>query len=682
MTDACLASLAQAVGIHLDWTSADHQPQRVSPEVQRALLEALGFPAQSPEQIARSLAEVRHRQAAPPALLTVDRGAPLDLDDRFLGDSPFQLQLEDGSRIDGRLDDQGRLPPQQQCGYHQLRIGDAQLALAVTPPRCPTVAELCGGRQRVWGLAAQVYSLRREHDGGLGDLGALQDLLRSAARHGADALAISPLHAMFAAARQAYSPYSPSSRLFFNELHAAPEDLFGAAAVQRAIASCGLAEEMRRLESLALIDWPAVSVVRERLLRQLHMEFRHGPEELQQDFAQFRVQGGEALMHHCAFQVLQERRRAAGDGLDWRNWPAEYQTPYSPLVQSFIAAEEAEIGYQLFAQWLAARSLHRAQRVGREAGMGIGLIADLAVGADPAGSQAWSRQDELLSGVSVGAPPDILNRSGQSWGLSAFSPDGLRRHGFRGFIEMLRANLAHVGGLRIDHAIGLRRLWLIPRGASAEAGAYLEYPMHDLLRLICLEASRARALIIGEDLGTIPEGLRETLAWRGILGTRVLLFEQHGGHFIAPQHWSAEALATSTTHDLPPLEGWLRGRDIEWRELSNHYAPEVAAGERHLREAERHGLLAALRGYQGEHDGPVEAAAGFLGATPAPLVLLPLEDALASDEQPNLPGPGDTHPNWRRRWPTPAAQMLDSPEVAARLQRLDAARRHAEPRHD
>ncbi|KAF1071081.1 MAG: 4-alpha-glucanotransferase [Pseudomonas citronellolis] len=310
--------------------------------------------------------------------------------------------------------------------------------------------------------------------------------------------------------------------------------------------------------------------------------------------------------------------------------------------------------------------------------MGIGLIADLAVGALAGGSQAWSRQDELLAALDVGAPPDILNRDGQAWGITAFSPVGLRRHGYRAFIEMLRANLANVGGLRIDHVMGLQRLWVIPEGAKSEEGAYLYYPFDDLLRIVCLEATRANALIIGEDLGTVPDGLRERLAQRNILGTRVLIFEQQHGRFPEPAHWSADATATSTTHDLPSLNGWFAGRDIDWRQRLGQSAQSADDDRRH-RDWEQRTLREALAPLQGDSHDPLQAAAAYLGETPAPLVLLPLEDALGSDEQPNLPGPGDEHPNWRRRWPQPAAQLLDAPEVQQRLGRLDQARRRQRP---
>jgi len=673
MSDAQLEHLASEAGLAIDWMDADNRPQRLTAEVQRNVLEALGIPAQSPEQIRQSLESLERRLQEVPPLITADQGKPVSVP--VPPGTRYKLFNEDDSgHSDGRVDDQGQIPALDSSGYYPLRLGSHELILAVAPPRCPSVAQYCHGRTRVWGLAAQLYSLRREQDGGAGDIGALAQLVRAAAEHGADAVAISPVHAMFPAARDIYSPYSPSSRLLFNELYAAPGLVLGDELVRQAVAAAGLQAELARLEQLPLIDWLGVAQLRDRLLAQLYEQFQHHSDELHEDFLAFRQLGGAELLQHCCFQVLQQRRAAAGDGLDWRYWPEPYRNAGSAELGHFMVDEEHAISRQAFGQWLIARGLQQVQRDAKNAGMGIGLIADLAVGAEPSGSQAWMRQEELLTGVSVGCPPDILNRAGQNWGICAFSPDGLRRNGFRAFIEMLRANLRYVGGLRIDHILGLRRLWVIPAGAEPQHGAYLDYPLEDLLRLICLEAERARAVIIGEDLGTVPPGLREALAERGILGMRVLLFEQYDGQFLAPAHWPRDALATSTTHDLPTLEGWQKGRDIDWREQVGQRSRETAAEERNTRQHESFALRRAL-GESGIAPDPVlDGAIELLGSTPAPLVLLPLEDALGCVEQPNLPGPGDTHPNWRRRFERNAGDLLDDPAVRARLERLHQAR--------
>lgn len=673
MSDPQLERLASAAGLAIDWIDADNRPQRLTGEVQRNVLEALGFAAQSPEQISQSLELLEQRRAQMPALITADRDRPIDVP--AATGSRYKLFNEDDSgHSEGHVDEHRQIPAVAHSGYYTLHLGEHEIIVAVAPPRCPSVAQYCGGRERTWGVAAQLYSLRREQDGGAGDLAALAHLVRAAASRGADAVAISPLHAMFPAARDIFSPYSPSSRLLFNELYAAPGLVLGDELVRQAVAAAGLEAELARLEQLPLVDWLGVADLRDRLLAQLYQQFQQQDGELHEDFLAFRQLGGAELLQHCCFQVLQLRRAASGDGLDWRFWPEPYRDAASAELGHFMVDEEQAISQQAFGQWLVARGLQQVQREAREAGMGIGLIADLAVGSEPSGSQAWMRQDELLNGVSVGAPPDILNRAGQNWGICAFSPEGLRRNGFRAFIEMLRANLRYVGGLRIDHVLGLRRLWVIPAGAPPEAGAYLDYPLDDLLRLICLEAERANAIIIGEDLGTVPPGLREKLAERGILGMRVLLFEQQHGHFTAPSQWPDNALATTTTHDLPTLEGWQQARDVDWRERLGHSSREVSAQDRNSRQQETFALRRALSDSGIDNEPLLDGAIEFIGATPAPLVLLPLEDALACVEQPNLPGPGDTHPNWRRRFERNAGELLDEPRVRARLERLRRAR--------
>jgi 4-alpha-glucanotransferase len=684
MSDEQLASLSSAAGLSVDWLDANGRPQRVSVESQRALVESLGYAAQSPQQIAASLAHLEHEHHSRelPPLLTHELHRPLSLASEFASDTHYQLELEDGRRIDGRLDGNACLHAIEHCGYHRLHIADRELTVAVAPPACLSVEELTDGQRRhIWGLTAQLYSLRRPGDGGLGDMQALADLARSAAQHGADALAISPVHAMFSAWPGQYSPYSPSSRLLFNSLHAAPDVLLGEAAVNDALQICGLQGSLKQLESLDLVDWPGVTDSRQRLLRQLYRSFRDQHNALTPDFDKFLLKGGDALLLHCRFEALQGFMVRHGMPGDWRTWPEHYRDPNHANVDLFASDHALEVGYHAFCQWLIARGLDRAQAAALGSGMKIGLIADLAVGADGAGSQAWARQDELLQSLTVGAPPDILNRQGQSWGISAFSPDGLRRHGYRAFIEMLQANLAHVGGVRIDHVMGLKRLWVIPQGAPAQAGAYLNYPLQDLLRLVALESWRNRALVIGEDLGTVPDGLREELAQRRLLGMRVLLFEQRDGGFIPAPFWPDDALATTTTHDLPTLHGWMQGRDIEWREQAGHSTREHSVDDHNHRQWEKHCLQKALQDCallpirDNSITEQLDASVSFLGSTPAPLVLLPLEDAMGEFEQPNLPGPGDTHPNWRRRWPINAKDMLERPEPSQRLQRLDQARR-------
>lgn len=699
MISAHILALARAAGLEPSWTNAFGQPREVGEEALRAILDALGYPCASQSQCADSLARLNALQGdtALPALLTGTAGKPIRLGQasRIIGKS-CRIDLESGAHVEVRIRDdgggEGELGPIEESGYHQLHVGGATTTLAVAPPRCFGIGDAVGGNRhkqfsdpRLWGLGVQLYSLRRAGDGGIGDFTALATLARSAARHGAAALAISPVHAMFSADVTRFSPYGPSSRLFLNALHINPATVLGPQAMALALADLGADAGARyaALEQPALIDWPPAAALRLALLRRLYERFIAGGGNA--EFKAFVRQGGSALQDHVRFEALHAWRLAQGGSGDWRTWPGGLRDPRSAEVAQFAREHGAETGFHEFLQWQAARGLGQAQQAARAAGMPIGVITDLAVGADNDGSQAWSRQGEIINGLSVGAPPDVLNTRGQSWGLGAFSPHAMKTKGFGAYIEMLRATFAYAGGARIDHALGLGRMWLVPAGASPEQGAYLRYPMQDLLRLIALESWRHRAIVIGEDLGTVPPGFDLQLAEAGLLGIRVLLFQQQGGRFLRPDGWPGHAIATTTTHDLPTIAGWWQEHDISLRARLDLLMPGQTESEaRQERACERDALNQALNDFAGRTDNaatttpgmpvPLDTAVAFVAATPAPLAMLPIEDALGLVEQPNLPGTVDTHPNWRRRLPIPVDELLDEPQVANRLAILNKAR--------
>ncbi|MHC8407361.1 4-alpha-glucanotransferase [Pseudomonas sp. TMB3-21] len=690
MSDAQLEILASRAGLAVDWIDANGRQQKVAPAVLRNVLTGLGHPASTAMEIDASLLELQAVQQTRhlPPLLTADVGVGLDLSRYFAPQTPCEIHLEDGSRIDLRLDTEAFLPGLIPVGYQSVRIDDQEFTLAVAPERCYSVGDAVENPlPRAWGLSVQLYSLRRPGDGGFGDTQALENLARVAGERGAEALAISPMHAMFSSDTHRYSPYSPSSRLFLNSLYAAPGAILGERALRTAIDATGLAAQLKELEALPLIDWPVAAEAKHRLLQALYEGFVQGEHPLHADFSSFRHAGGEAVENHCRFEAVQEARAAKGESLDWREWPEQWRDPRSNALAEFAEENAGRIGFFAFCQWLITRCLERAQTAARSSGMSIGLIADLAVGADGGGSQAWSRQDELLAALTVGAPPDILNRSGQGWGISAFSPEGLVRNGFRAFIEMLRANFAHAGGLRIDHVMGLQRLWVIPNGAPPADGAYLYYPIDDMLRLLALESHRHQAIVLGEDLGTVPDGLQEKLIARSILGMRVMLFEQDNAHFKGTLDWSDNALATTSTHDLPTINGWWHGHDIDWNARLGMVDAQGEIEWRQHREREREGLRRVLaedpqnfREESHETDQVLDATIRFLGHTPAPLVLLPLEDALGVEQQANLPGTTNEHPNWSRRLPGDSENLLDDPDAARRLELLACARLQAAER--
>ena len=516
----------------------------------------------------------------------------------------------------------------------------------------------------------QLYGLRRPGDGGIGDFAALRDFVRSAASHGAAAVAISPVHAQFSADPGRFSPYAPSSRSLLNVIHAAlpepePED----------------AAELARLESLPLADWPAAICLRLRGFRRAFARAgRDAPE-----FGEFRRAHGDLLESHARFEALHAHFFGADPGKwDWRTWPEAFRDPRSPAVERFAQDHAEEVAFHAWLQFLADQGLQSAQRAARDAGMPVGLIADLAVGTDAGGSHSWSRPHEMLTGLTVGAPPDALGPQGQNWGLVGFSPRGLAMSGFSAFLEMLRAALRHAGGVRIDHAMGLTRLWVLPEGASAADGAYLHFPETDFLRLIALESWRHRAIVLGEDLGTVPEGFRHRLGEAGVMGLRVLWFERDGGWFTRPSGWTRDAVAMTSTHDVPTVAGWWSGADLDWRARLDLVRDEAEA--RAARERDRTALWNAFidsGAAQGEPPPPgepapaVDAAIAHVGRAACELVLLPVEDALGEPEQPNLPGTLDEHPNWRRRLPGRPMCCSTHRAAAARLASLAAARKTA-----
>jgi 4-alpha-glucanotransferase len=684
--DDRLAQLAEQAGVDVHWRDALDRPQTVPEDTLRAVLRALGLPADNADDVEASLHRMAQERSGGvlPRMLTADLGMPIDVPAAARGRAWKLLGEGDALIGEGELPSSDtRIPGPAQPGYYTLFLDDAEVAVAVAPSRAFSVADIEGAR-RPWGMAVQVSGLRRPGDGGIGDFTALSLCARAAAEKGADALAISPVHALFAAAPERYSPYAPSSRLFLNGLYIDPVQTSGEQTVRAVIDTHNLRQELAELEWLELIDWPRAARARMTILRSVYewasVDLAHADR-----FAAFRREHGEALERHARFEALHADFTAHGRPGGWQGWPAGFHDPASPEVASFAREHAREVGFHAWLQWLAAQGLSGAQKAARDAGMKIGLIADLAVGADSGGSHAWAHQAEVLKGLSVGAPPDALNRLGQDWGLTTFSPRGLRETGFRGFIGMLRAALAYAGGVRIDHILGLKRLWMVPHGAGATEGAYVRYPLQDLLRLIALESHLHRAVIIGEDLGTVPADFRQAIGEKCVLGIRVLWFERAAdGGFVSPREWSGTAMATTSTHDVPTVAGWWSGRDIEWRKRTGLDDPAV--DEAAEREVDRHRLWSAMYASNSAYneEAPpapddispvVVAAAKHVAQAPAPIAIFPVEDVLGLHEQPNLPGPTDAvHPNWRRRMPDSSSRLFDGPIAHAVSAAIDQTR--------
>ena len=671
MSEEALGNLARAAGVAPVWTDVFGVQHEVAPPTLRAVLAALDLPAHSPGHVADSHARLEEAHTTLPPLVTATVGDSVKLTCK---PGRFLLEHEDGRRFEGTAEPSNGgalLPAILEPGYHRLTLGDAATTLAVAP-RCGfTVADAVQGG-RTWGLAVQLYALRRHGDAGIGDFAALAEFATSAARHGAQAVAISPVHAQFSADPDRFSPYSPSSRTALNVLHTA---------VDQGLADAGWQSAADALESEPLVDWPAAGRLRLTRLRALFEQAKSDPKQMAA-LADFRAQRGDVLGSHAIFEALHADLFGHDLALwHWRSWPIELQDPHSPAVLKFAEEHADDVMLHAYMQFLADRGLAAAQAAAKSAGMAIGLVSDLAVGTDSGGSHCWSRQKETLLGLTVGAPPDLLQRRGQNWGLAAFSPTGLREAGFTAYLQMLRSALAHSGGMRIDHAMGLNRLWVIPDGATGADGAYLAMPETDLMRLVMLESHRHRAIVLAEDLGTVPEGFTGRLDSAGMDCMRVLWFERdNAGNFTDPAWWTPRASAMTSTHDLATVAGWWSGRDIEWREQLGQSGPndheERAADRTRLWQAfAQSGAATSEQPPPEDAQHAADAAAAHIGRSACELVMLPLEDAIAAVEQPNLPGTLDEHPNWRRRTTTGASTILDEPSVSERLALLDRTRK-------
>ena len=537
---------------------------------------------------------------------------------------------------------------------------DLVCTLIVAPRTCFLPAAFAGGGRR-FGLAAHLYSVRREGDQGIGDFTTLGVLGREAAQAGAAVLGLNPLHMLFPATRARASPYHPSDRRFLDPIHidVAGEDGGLAAPAARARLA-GEAGRLAALHAAPMVDYPGVWACKQAVLEAAFAAFDASDPD-GAALAGFRAYSGTALAQFAAFQAIAERYPG-----DWRGWPAGLRAPDAPDVAAFTASHAARVRFHVWLQWLADRQLAAAAAT---AGLEIGFYRDLAVGCAPDGAEAWSGTAALALGASVGAPPDPFSREGQVWHVPPPDPWRLRTDGFARLAGLFGANMRHAGALRIDHAMGLTRLFWIPEGGSGADGAYVAYPLAEMLGVLALESRRARCLIVGEDLGTVPEGFRAQLAAADVLSYRVLWFERDGAAFRRPEQYPARAVACVSTHDLPTLAGWRNGADIEERAALGLLDTKAAAAATAERAAEKAALAEAVGG-----EPTAEAVHGYLAAAPSELVLAQADDLGDETMALNLPGTDRERPNWRRKIATPVPALLQTPEARAIIGRLRPGR--------
>ncbi|MGA4508367.1 4-alpha-glucanotransferase [Propionibacteriaceae bacterium G1746] len=704
LEDPALAELADHFGISQEFWDWKGRHTTISPDTVRTILAALEVDASTPETAWAAVQEVRTKpwRRTLPTCVVLEQGQPRIVNVHVAAgaDAHLVVRTEDGQdfvcqQVDNTEPDRevdgvrlGRatfeLPTDLPLGYHRLvlyTVGrTVESPLIVTPATLPFPPAM--GEKRVWGYATQIYSVRSSNSWGLGDLVDLSDLcVWASTQQFADYLLINPLHAAQPVPPIEPSPYLPSSRRYTNPIYLRPEAIPEYAALDdRTRADIEAfrttlhdqikdADQLRRNEAYAA------------KLGALEVLYRVGlPPARQMAFEGFRRREGRALRDFAIWCALFEFF-----GPDWRTWPAEYQRPSSPEVADFYAQNADRVHFFEWLQWNCEHQLSLAQQAARDAGMKVGLVQDLAVGVNKASADTWMLADVFAQGVSVGAPPDQYNQAGQDWGQPPWRPDRLAELAYAPFREMVRSVLRHSGGVRADHIIGLFRLWWVPEGAGPQQGCYVRYDHEALIGILALEAHRAGALVVGEDLGTVEPWVRDYLTRRGLLGTSVLWFENdEHGRPLSPEDWRTLCMASVTTHDLPPTAGYLAGDHVRLRHrlgLLTESLDDELQHARHEHEALL-GVLAA-RGYL--HDDDLTQGADeverlvlgmhrFLLDTPSRVLNVALTDAVGDRLTQNQPGTIDEYPNWRvpLSGPDNRPMLLEDVYASARAMRISA----------
>jgi (1->4)-alpha-D-glucan 1-alpha-D-glucosylmutase len=726
---ATLERLCARLGIAAEYADIWGKPHRASDATRRALIAAMGFPADD-DGVRRALDELENgpwtrglaamrvfRQNAAPYRLSLYVPAAA-------GGQPhhWTLELEGGETHRGEVTPaeltrvaerviggkpfwelaftwNDRLPP----GYHRFTLAPPDAAtgesmtLVIAPERCywPPALE---GNGRVWGPALQLYALRSGRNWGIGDLTDLRNAIDAAARAGAGIIGLNPLHALFPHNPEHASPYSPSSRIYMNPLYIDVEGVPEYAECEparAAVADPAFQARLRALRGEELVDYRGVNELKSAVLELLYAHFRavhlEPGSERGRAFAAYRERQGEALERFALFNALQADFHARDPGVwGWPVWPEEFREPEAPAVRAWREAHRDRVDYHAWLQWIAEEQLAACGQRSFELGVSVGVYQDLAVSVDRAGAEAWGWQHLYADNASVGAPPDDFNLNGQDWGLPPLIPQRLTESGYAPFIAMLRAAMRSAGALRIDHVMGLRRLFWVPPGGTAADGTYVNYPFEDLLGILALESQRNQCLVIGEDLGTVPDEVRNALGPLGVLSYRLLLFEKDGaGNFKPPEHYPPQALVAASTHDLPTLKSYWLGHDLDVRAQLGLYPDEAARSAQVVnRSQDRARLLMALEGAgllpEAVTVHPVSspeltpelavAIHAFIARTPAKVMVVQMEDVLGQLDQVNLPGTTSQYPNWRRKLPLNVEEWSQDPRVLALAEALQRER--------
>ena len=692
-----IEKLAELVGFHTTYTNSFGEKVYAQDEARHSLLNAMGYDLSCDEKIANSITELEQttwRNMLPPSHIAKFEADHheiiISLASAEVTQLAFEITLESGEKISDSISlasltllesitfedasfNKYHLPlPSLVQGYHQLTLqygeNSACCPLIYAPKTCYSPQE--ASKDKMWGYAAQLYSLTSEDNLGMGDFGDLAKLVEKSAKQNASAIGLNPLHPLYQNNPAHRSPYSPTSRCFLNTLYIDLKQVpnfLTCEAAQLRFNSEEIQNKIAYAKQTELIDYPAVADVKFEILKLLFQDIDNlSPAEIT-EFNDFKATQGEELIQLATFEALYEHfRQTDENAYGWPDWPVAFQAPDSAEVKAFQQAQSSRINYFCYVQWLAHRQLKSIANQAKSSGMPIGLYLDLAVGCDGSGVDVWADKDVYVAGAAVGAPPDAMNTIGQDWGLTPINPVALQKQGYQPLVKALRSNMQYAGALRIDHILGLMRQYWVAPGMRADEGVYITFPLADILRIIALESRRNSCVVIGEDLGTVPEGFGEIMASAGLLSYKVLFFERwESGFFMRPELYPAQSMVTISTHDLPTLTGWWIGKDLEWRQkLSLYPNEEMGQNERDSRIIDRQLLIDALVDLNviDISEAPTQAPAKmnrelslsvqkYMAKAPSHIQLIPLEDALEIVEQVNIPGTIDEHPNWLQKLP-------------------------------
>lgn len=614
---------AASRGIETSFVDASGQIRNASPEVVRFLLDRLSS---------------RETRWIEKAQVTRGQGGIITPARTHADELAWRIESERGVLAEGKLCGGSLTVPKLEHGIYRFCLTDEhglgeEASLIAAPEKA-----FSGKFDRAWLLVVQLYSVRSSRNWGVGDFSDLKRILKWVAEIGGAGVGLNPLHALFDEHPEECSPYAPNSRLFLNPLYLDVEQ----------IPECpsGLiqdhAEAINASRAGEFVDYKAVTALKRDALEKAFANFRElGSTARKSDFEAYKTERGFVLRRFACFEVMRRKFRRP-----WWEWPDEWSRPDDEALGRLSEGpDKFEIDFVQFVQWCAHQQLKSCREMAVQLGMSVGLYLDIAVGVKPDGFDAWNEQGAISRELSIGAPPDILNTGGQNWGLAGFCPAGLQAQGFEPFTEMVRASMHYAGAIRIDHILGLNRLYLIPVGRRADEGTYIRMPLEALLAALALESQRNSCIVIGEDLGTVPEGFRSTLADWNVWSYRVMMFErEHDGAFLRPDQYPENSLATFGTHDLPTYQGWLQSDDLRLKKTIG-----IDPGETEdARQSARAALAQALQEANGGMP-DVYAMLKFLARANSRLLAVSIEDLACVTEQINLPGTTAEYPNWRRR---------------------------------